>query len=327
MTVDAPDVPGPGGDRSTAADGGEPAADGGDLAADGGEPAADRVETTTDAATGGALVDRLPIRPGRTLAVLDREFRTVLRTPALLVLAAGFLAVVVGVAFLGSGGGAGYVPLALDLLAPVEVLVPLLAFAFGARSVRSDAERGELDVVRTFPVDRSEYVVGVIAGRAAALLPVVVGSLLVAGIVPALSAGGPTVVATHAGGDSPLLYLRFVVLAAAFATVVLAVAVAVSTVARSARETIALAVVLLIALVVGIDGGLVAAVGGGLLDGADLAVATALSPNGAVRGLVLALVADPISSAGPGPVGVVAGVTGLAGWLVGAVAVAVAKVW
>ena len=69
----------------------------------------------------------------RLFAVADRELTTVVRTPAYVLAAAGFVVVVLGLAL--ASGLTGYVPLAVDLLAPVEVLVPLLAVAFGYRSL------------------------------------------------------------------------------------------------------------------------------------------------------------------------------------------------
>ncbi|WP_336003208.1 ABC transporter permease subunit [Halorientalis halophila] len=260
------------------------------------------------------------------LVVAQREFATLLRTPTVLVLALGFLTVVVG--FTVASGAGGYLPLILDLIAPVELLVPLLAFAFGYRAIRSDADRGELETIQTYPVSRVAFVGGVFLGRLAGLLPVVLVTLGIAGGVVAFSPGEQvSVIVSHGTIDGPALFLRFVTLTAVFTAVALAVAVAVSAVARSAREALAVAVALVIALVLGFDATLVAGLSGGLIDPGSLDTLTALSPNSAYRGLVYTLaVGDVYTRSAPTP-SLVAGATGLTLWLVGALGIAVARVW
>jgi ABC-2 type transport system permease protein len=262
----------------------------------------------------------------RAFAVTDREFRTVLRTRAYAVLSLGFLVLTVALSW--TSGATGFVPLTLDLLTPVEVLVPALALAFGYRSILGDEERGELDVVRTYPITRWGYVLGVFLGRAAALLTVVIVPLLLsAALVPFLGGVQSSVIASHAGADSVLLYLRFVVLTAVFALVVLAVALAISAGASSTRAALALGVALLVALVVGLDLGVVAGLAGGVVGDAELAYALALSPNSAFRGLVLETVVSAVTAPGVRAAAPVANAVGLLAWLVGSMLVAVWTSW
>jgi ABC-2 type transport system permease protein len=265
-------------------------------------------------------------RFGRLLAVVDREVATVLRTRSYVVLALGYAAIVLGLVWVG--GESGYVPLTVDLLTPVELLVPPLATAFGYRAVLADTEGKEIEALRTYPLSRLTYVLGVYLGRLAALLAVVVAPLLVAAlIVPGTGGQGSGVVASHETAGSVFLFLRFVVLAALFATVVLAAAVAVSTVARTGRTALALAVVLVIVLVIGADLGIVAALGGGLVGDEGLAYVIAMSPNGAFRGLVLGTVVSVVQSETVRAGSAVANLFGLGLWLVGSLAVAVVTVW
>ncbi|MFB6155593.1 MAG: ABC transporter permease [Haloferacaceae archaeon] len=262
----------------------------------------------------------------RTAAVTEREFRTVLRTRAYAVLGAGFLVLTVAMAW--TGGATGYVPLTLDLLTPTEVLVPALALAFGYRSILGDEERGELDVVRTYPVSRWGYVLGVYLGRATALLTVVLVSLLLAaGLVPLVGGAQSSVIASHAGADSALLYLRFVVLTAVFALVVLAVALAISAGASSTRAAIALGVALLVALAVGLDLGVVAGLASGVVGDSELAYVLALSPNSAFRGLVLESVVSAVTTPSVRAAAPLANVTGLLAWFTASLLVAVWTVW
>jgi len=261
----------------------------------------------------------------RLFAVAGRELTTVARTRAFLALAGGFAAIVGALAW--TGAPVGYVPLVLDLLTPVEVLVPALALAVGYRAILGDRERGELDVLRTYPVSRPTYVLGVYLGRASALVVAVVGPLLaVAALVPLFGGVGTTVIASHGAADSPVLYVRFVVLTAAFALVLAAAATAISATAGTTRAGLAVAVAVGLALVVGFDAGLVAGLAGGVLPEDALGVALALSPNGAFRGLVLATVAGGAESNGPGTPSAVR-VAGLLAWLAGSLALATLSVW
>jgi len=284
-----------------------------------GSGTADTSETGTERPT--AIVQDL-------FVVATRELRTIVRTPALVALAAAFAVSVVGVAWAGTGGGGGFVPLTLDLLTFVEVLVPLLAVAFGYRSILGDRETGELDVLRTLDVTRIAYVGGVYLGRALALVSLVVGTLLVVGLfVPFLTADIPTFLAINAAADSGIRYVRFVVLSAAFTLVVLAATVGISAATRTVRTAFALATALAVALVLGIDTALVAGLAGGLIADNGLAALLALSPNSAYRGLVLSSAVGVVGGADVAAGEPLLNGFGLLLWWVGSLAVAVWRVW
>jgi ABC-2 type transport system permease protein len=262
----------------------------------------------------------------RALVVAEREFQTLLRTRTIAVLAVGYVVVVLGLVL--GAGTAGYLPLTLDLVRPVEVLVPVLAFAFGYRSILADAERGELATIRTYPISRRAFVGGVYIGRLAGFLTVVLLPLVLAGLL--VATGGTeqvSVIAAHRTVDSPAIYFRFVALTALFAVVTLAVATAVSAVARSTREALALVVVLFLALVIGFDASLVAALTGGLIQPGQVSVLLAFSPNSAFRGLVYGVAVGEAytrSAATGSPLLLTAG---LLLWLVGSLVASVRTVW
>ncbi len=226
------------------------------------------------------------------MAVAQREFQTVLRTRVVALLAVGYVGLVVALTLLSAPGG--YLPAVLDLLLPHEALVPVLGFALGYRAVLGDHERGEIEAIRTFPVTAGEYVLGVYLGRLVPFLGIVLLSFVGVGVTVA-TVGGETVsvVAVHDTVDTPVVFLRFVVVTAVFAAVVLALAVLVSTAARSTRAGLALATGLVLALVVGFDSSVVAALSGGLVSASDLTAMVALSPNAAYRSLVLSLAVAP----------------------------------
>ncbi|AFK18585.1 copper ABC transporter permease [Haloferax mediterranei ATCC 33500] len=256
-------------------------------------------------------------------AIAARELRTVVRTPAVVALSVVFGLTVVAVAAAGTGSRGGYVPLVLDLVPFVEALVPLLAFALCYRAVLTDRRTGELDVLRTFDVSRLSYVGGVYLGRSLALVVVVFGSLLVsAATVPVLSPEKSAFLALNAAADSPVAFVRFAVLAVIFALATAAVALAVSAAARTARQAIALAVGLVVAFVVGIDAAAVAGLASGTFGIDAVPLVLALSPNGAFRSLVFGVAVETGSHTSP-----LVSLLGLAGWLSGALVLAVLTAW
>jgi len=259
----------------------------------------------------------------RTVAVAQRAFDATLRSRALLAVAAGYAFVVLALAW--TTRGSGYLSLSLSVLTPLEVLVPVVAFAVGYRSVLDDRLRGELAVFRTYPLSARSYVLGVFLGRLATVLMVVLVPLLIAGgSVLAFRDESISVLATHATADSPLVYLRLVVLTAVFAPVALAVAIAVSAVARTTRNAIGLAIGGVVILVVGLDLGFVAGLAGGVVPPEALSTLSAVSPLSAFRGLVLEVAIGPVAGDTiAGGVEPLAALLGLVGWTAGALAVAI----
>jgi ABC-2 type transport system permease protein len=289
-----------------------------DSAADATPGAAAGERGTTDRGVG----DRL-----RSLrAVAQRAFDTVVRTRAYLALALVYGLAVVALPL--AGGVGGYLPLVLDLSTPVEVLVPLVAFGFGTWSVLADAASGELDAIRTFPVDRSTYVLGTFLGRAVGLLVVVLAPLVALGVsVPFVREPSTAVFVSHATVDSPTFFARFVALVAAYALVSLALAMAVSSLAQSRRAAVAAAAVVALAAVVGVDALVVLGLAQGVVGADTLAVALGLSPTGAFRGLVLSTATGGIVSTGPPAANVTASLVGLLGWFAVGLAVATLGAW
>jgi ABC-2 type transport system permease protein len=260
------------------------------------------------------------------LAVGEREFRTVIRTRALLWLSAAFVVVIAGLVWVGDQ--TGYASTALGLLLPVEVLVPVLAAAFAYRSVLQDRQSGELAMLRTYPIDRTSYVTGVYLGRAVAFLAVVLGALGIAGGLAGLSSGPPdSFLATHAAGDSVFLYGRFVVLTALFALTNLAFVVAVSAIAGSVRAALALVVAVAVGLVLGLDLGVLAGVTGGFLGDDTLGTVLSATPHSAYRGLVFDLVVGPVSGAPASGASPFSALAALLAWLAGTLVVGWYGVW
>jgi ABC-2 type transport system permease protein len=260
------------------------------------------------------------------LDVAQREFVTVLRTPMLLLLGGGFVLLMAGISWLGATGA--YLALVLDLLTPAEVLVPVLAFAFGYRALLGDRESGELETIRTYPIDSGGYVAGGYVGRAVVVLAVVLLGLFGSAVfVPMSQERQLSVIASHATVDSPTLFPRYVLLTALFALVVLAVAILVSAAARSTRGGLALAAGAVLTLVVGLDSALIGSLTGGFVSADGVTALLAVSPNSAYRSLVFALSVAPTGvNVPPGPT-VLVSTIGLAGWLLASLGVASLLAW
>jgi len=139
---------------------------------------------------------------------------------------------------------------------------------------------GELAVIRTYPVRVSEYVAGVLLARTVALVAVVGVPYAVVGAGSGLTVAPDTgIFATHAGIDSPVLYLRFLAFVLLLGAAYVSLAAAVSALAASRRSAIALGVLALVAGVLGGDLLLLRSLGGGASP-ATISGSLALAPNG-----------------------------------------------
>lgn len=262
-------------------------------------------------------------RARRVRTVARREVVTVARSPAAAALAVAFFGIVVGITLVGDGHERGFVPTIFDLLTPVELLVPLLAVALAYRSILGDATRGELELLRATPLTAGEHVVGAFLGRAAVVVGIVLGTLaVVGGLVAVTPPETVRVFATHETADSPVFFVRFMVLSLSLAVTFVAVGLAVSAVATSSRTAIALVATVILLVFVGIELAIVRALATGALPEGWLARMLGLGPLSAYRGLVLetAVAIDPgapVRAASP-----VISALGLLAWTVGSLTVA-----
>ena len=258
--------------------------------------------------------------------VFRRELATVARTPGYVVLGVGTLAVFAGITVIGGGGATGVVPAVVDLLLPVEVIVPLIAAVLGYRALLADTVSGELAVIRTYPVGTTAYVLGVVLARAVALVALVgVPLALVGGYVWLTASPDTGIYATHPGVDSPALYVRFVAFVLVFGSAYLAIAAAISSLTSGRRSALALAALVVLG---GVLGGDLAVLRSLSVEGAaaTLSGAVASTPNGAFRGLVLEHVVSVAFAADSGFVDTGRALFALVGWTLGGLAVAIASI-
>lgn len=248
----------------------------------------------------------------RLVAVFRRELRTLLRSPGVVALSIAFAAVIVAIGMLSEASG--FVPLALSLLTPLEFLVPLLAAGFAYRTILEDRRRGELAILRTYPISGLAYIGGVYAGQLLVFLFVVVVPLLSVALVIPLS-GSETFLVTFSGLDSPLLYVRFAILTALYAAIVLSVMIAVSAVAASAKRAFALALALVVTLSIGLNLLVILGIRAGIATNGSLTWVLSLSPNSAYRGLVMALVVNPVCDSPTRTSSLLASLSGFCLWL------------
>lgn len=251
---------------------------------------------------------------GIVQAIFARELLTVLRARSSYVLFLGVTAVSAGIV-LATGSQPAFVPVAVDLLLPMELLVPAVAIALGYRTIAADDRRGELAVLRTYPVPPVRYVFGVFLGRAAAMTVVLAGPLALVGVYVALSPSpGSALLATHEGVDSPVVFARFVVLTVAFGLTVLAMALAASALARSRPTALVLGIVVLGVVVLGLDLLVVRGFAGGWIGSGQLTTALAVSPTSAYRGLVFETVLSTATDSDLQQASVLLSTAGLLGW-------------
>lgn len=267
--------------------------------------------------------------PRRILTVLEREFATLYRTRTFIALAVLFVLLVVGLSGAAVGTPGGYLSLTLDLLMPVELLIPVLAFAFIYRAIQGDSERGELDVLRTYPISRVEYILGVYLGRLTGLWLVLLAGLVLAGLFPAFGSSEPvSFLATHSAGDVPLVYVRFIVVTVLYTAVVASLAVAASALAGTARSVLALSIGLVLLVSVGLDLLVVGLLSNDVV-GESVWFVLGLTPASAYRGLVLETAVSP-ALADPGALQAASPVVSLFGlvlWTVVGIGTAVFGAW
>jgi ABC-2 type transport system permease protein len=268
-----------------------------------------------------------PLDVRHVVAVARRELKTTTRTGGTVVLFGGLAAILLGFTWIGEGHAAGFAPTVVDLLTPVELLVPLIAYAIGYRVFVADRKRGELPIHSTLPVSRGSVVLGTFIGRGAVLALGVAAAALPALCLVLLSGDGVNpLYAAQRGADSPLLFLRFVAVATLLALCALALALAVSAVATSAKGAVGLSLGFWAVSATGADALALAALRLGLLGTEMLPTAVVLGPGGAYRGLVFATVLDA-ATAGTAAVAPSVGVLALFGWTAAGLTVASAMLW
>jgi ABC-2 type transport system permease protein len=255
-------------------------------------------------------------------AVAWRELSTIVRTRSYLLLAVGLLVVFAGTIRAGGGLEGGYIPTAVDLLLPLELLVPLVAVALGYRAFGGDND--DRSVLLTYPISKPTLVGGVFVGRLVGLAAIISAPLTVLGITVSWISGSESrVFAVQSGVDSPILFVRFIALTGCFGAVVLAMAMAASVLVRAGRAALAAATAVLVAVVAGGDLLVLIGLTSDALGDDLLGTALAVSPNTAYRGLVLDVVVGVATDQG-GAIDVSAAVIGLAGWLLASLSIVVA---
>ena len=255
--------------------------------------------------------------------IIRRELLTAVGRRTYLALWFGFVGVLLGIAWFGGGMHAGYVSTIIDLLTPLELLIPVIGFMLGYRAILDDRRRGVLDVLGTYPVSAWQIVTGVYLGRAIGLAAVVSTALSVL-VYPIMLTDSQQYLfyATHTGGDSIGHFLRFIVLTVVFALVMLAVAIAISALIGTTRTAIAALGLTLFGLLFAADIGLVFALSRGVIAEESLVSSLAISPLSAYRGLVIETTIVATAGTGPRTASPLASVLGLLVWWLGSLLVA-----
>jgi hypothetical protein len=256
-------------------------------------------------------------------ALLGRELHTAARTRSYYLLGLAIGAVLLGLTLSGGGAATGYIPTVVDLLLPLELLVPVIAVAIGYRAIPSDLDRGELAMLDTYAVSPTTYVGAVYLGRAVVLSAIIGGALSIVGLLIALVAAPDTgVFATHSGVDSPILFGRFLVVTLLFGYTLLAVVLLASVVVATTRTAIVAAIGAVLVVVVGGEAVILLGVLDGVLGETTVRVALGLVPNSAYRGLVFETVIGVLSPGESGYASPLVSVAGLLLWTGGSLGAA-----
>ena len=255
--------------------------------------------------------------------LIGRELRTAARTRSYYLLGLAVGGILLGLTFGGGGAATGYIPTVVDLLLPLEVLVPIVAVAIGYRAIPSDLDRGEVAMLDTYAVSPATYVGAVYLGRAAVLSAIVGVALLAVGLVVALVAAPDTgVFATHSGVDSPILFGRFLVVTLVFGNALVAVVLLASIVVSTARTAIVAAIAAVLVVVVGGEAAIVLGVLDGVFTETTLQLALGFIPNSAYRGLVFETVIGVLSAGESGYASPLVSAVGLLLWTGGSLGAA-----
>ena len=156
------------------------------------------------------------------LTICRKEFEDRLRNGWILALALAFalFAFVIGVAgfgFTGKVGGVDSEATILSLTSLVLYLIPLLGLLLGYDGIAGEQEQGTLDLLRAYPIQPTDLVLGKWAGLGAVLLVILVAGLATPSILAVVN-GHPLLPWFAFTGLSAWLGLVFVGLALWFST-------------------------------------------------------------------------------------------------------------
>ena len=253
----------------------------------------------------------------RFLTVYEREFATIVRNRVYGLIALGFVLSILSLTLIGSMSG--YVVVVLNLLVPLEVLVPVLCAAFGYRTLLADRESGELDILRTYPLRGTVHIAGILFSRAVPVVLAIIGAFVFVGVLISVineGAGGQYLL-RRTTYNGVVLFVRFAFLTSVAAIVFLVIVTAISAAASQSQRVVVLAVFLVFGIAIGFD---LVIVNGFVETTFGLRVppwTLALTPTSAYRGLVLEFVVKPASASPTRSGSAVLNILGLGIWFVG----------
>ncbi len=187
------------------------------------------------------------MRARETALIAAREVREAMRSRWLLLAAASFFALSLGVSALGLAGSrraglAGFDRTAASLLDLVILFVPLVTLALGGLSIAGELEDGSLSMLLSQPVTRAEVYAGKFAGTLAAVWMAILAGFGTTGAI----------VGFYAGGDARA-FLALVAVTLLLAAATLAIGTLLSTMLRSRARVVGAAFSTWLVLVYGSD--------------------------------------------------------------------------
>lgn len=148
----------------------------------------------------------LKFNPKSVYAIAKKEFLDNIRNKWVIVLTILLFLLVIIFSYLaggqaGSGDALGDMQnTVFGLLGISSILIPLIAIILGFSTISGEAENGSLYVVLSYPVKRSEVLLGKLLG---------LGSVIVVSVLAGFGLGG-IIITAAAGGESWLNYIAFI---------------------------------------------------------------------------------------------------------------------
>jgi len=229
-----------------------------------------------------------------TIAVARKEMRDALNSSWLLLYAAMFTLLALGLSYLGernlgSVGFDNFSRTTASLLNLCLLLAPLVALSVASGAIAGERDRGTLAYLLAQPLDRWELVVGKYVGLAASIALATAAGFGVAGLVIAL-----TTSSLDAG-----TYLLFLALVLGLIAVMTGLGMLVSVIASSRVQALGMAMLIWFALAFFFDLVLMGMVSTTSLDGGGLLLALLLNPIEIVRVLGIMHLEPDLQILGP----------------------------
>ncbi len=178
------------------------------------------------------------INPKTIYSIAKKEFIDNVKSKWIIALTAIFIILTLATSYLAGGGSSstlgGMEQTAIMLISITSILIPIIAIMLGYATISGECESGSLAIVLSYPVRRSEVLIGKILG---------LGFVIVISAILGFGLSGAVIAAT-AGAESWVAYLGFIGHTIIIGVLYLSVSLCLSTIAKRRVTSLAGGVVL-----------------------------------------------------------------------------------